>query len=717
MQKLFFFFACCFLSAFTALAQRTEQVAPGIWKVVYGKPEKHLPTEFKEEPLLAGLQNLPPAKEPPLDLSAIRFQQLNGSVLAEMNVDSNERFYGFGMQTNSFEQRGMRREIRINSWTVGNLGFGHAAMPFYISSKGYGVLVNTARYTTFYMASKGKLDERLRSGNAGQNGGQVALSTAALYSKSYTPSSEVSIAVEGTEGLELLVFAGPGMKEVVQRYNLFSGGGTLPPLWGLGFAYRAKASFNEAQVKELAAYFRNNKIPCDILGLEPGWQTRSYSCSFEWNKENFPRPDSFISSINAQGYKLNLWEHAYTNPASPIFDSIARHAGDYTVWSGAVPDFVSPEAQRIFGNYHERQFVRKGIAAFKLDESDGANYEMAQREWSFPDIAQFPSGVDGVQMRQLFGQLYNKTMLGLYQRNNLRTLFDVRSASLFSAPYATALYSDMYSHGDFVRMVVNSGFAGVNWSPEVRETANEADFVRRLQTSLLSAHMVVNGWYLDLPPWLQYNIEKNARHELLPNWKELEEKARRLINLRMRLLPYLYAAFARYHFEGLPPFRPLVMDYPTDAKLWQLDSEYMMGESILCAPFIDSSSTREVYFPEGEWIDFNSNKKYTGGRSYTISLSLDEVPMFVKNNTILPLAEPVAFVAPQTTFSVTCRVYGKPAEAFRLFEDNSTNNDFTKGDYNWIALYWNGKKGKVERKGNFKDNRYRIDTWQQVEVK
>ena len=701
------------LSARCARAQSVQKAASGVWKIVYGTPEKYLPGQFREAADTAGLRQLPDPEQPPVDLRGIRFRQMESGALAEIKADSTERFYGFGMQVNTFEQRGMRREIRINSWVAGNIGFGHASMPFYISSKGYGILVNTSRYTTFYMASKGRLNDQVAQGH-NANGQKIVLNTVELYGKKYTPSDEVDILVQGTQGMEIYVFAGPAMKQVMQRYNLFSGGGALPPLWSLGLTYRAKATFNEQQVSELADYFRKNDIPCDVLGLEPGWQTTSYPCSFVWNKQNFPDPGRFIRNTQEQGFKLNLWEHAYTHPSSPIFDSLARYAGNYTVWSGLVPDFITTGAQDIFGRYHEEQFVKRGIAAFKLDESDGANFEQAQREWSFPDIARFPSGLDGVQMRQLFGQLYNTSMLRLYRKNNLRTLFDVRSSYLFSSPNAVALYSDMYSHADFVRMILNAGWAGVNWSPEVRETANEADLIRRLQTSALSARMVVNAWYLDLPPWLQYNVDKNQKRELLPNHKDLESKARALVNLRMRLLPYLYAAFARYHFEGLPPFRPLVMDYPDDPAVWRLDDEYMMGESLLCAPFIDSASTRSIYLPAGQWYDFNTNKKYEGGQSYRITMPLDQVPLFVKANTILPLAQPVSYVTPGTVFQVSCRIYGKPAGATQLFEDNSYNHDYTQGRYNWVGLSWNGKKGLVARKGGYAKKLYEITGWQVV---
>ncbi|HKG67676.1 MAG TPA: TIM-barrel domain-containing protein, partial [Segetibacter sp.] len=467
-------------------------------------------------------------------------------------------------------------------------------------------------------------------------------------------------------------------------------------------------------IQETGHYFRDNDIPCDMIGLEPGWQTASYSCSFRWNNKNFPNPDSFIYRMNKSGFKLNLWEHAYTHPTSPIFEKIAPYSANYTVWSGAVPDFISSEGRKVFGDYHENQFVKKGITAFKLDECDAADYSKADREWSFPDIARFPSGVDGEQMRQLYGLLYQQTMLDLYRKNNTRTMFDVRASHLFAAPYTSALYSDMYNHADFVRMIVNSGFSGVNWSPELRETLNDADLVRRLQTITMSAHMVVNGWYLDLPPWLQYNIEKNSNNQLLPNSKDLEQKAKKLINLRMSLLPYLYAAFAKYHFDGTPPFRALIMDYPGDKNVGKIDDEYMMGESLLCAPFIDSSSQRTVYFPQGNWYDYNTNKKYEGGKAYTISMTLDQIPMFVKDNSILPLAQPVEHVAPSTVFNISCKIYGNPNGQVHLFEDNSTNFNFVKGQYNWVTLSWKGKKGSVSRVGNYKPQVYKINGWERV---
>jgi alpha-D-xyloside xylohydrolase len=267
----------------------------------------------------------------------------------------------------------------------------------------------------------------------------------------------------------------------------------------------------------------------------------------------------------------------------------------------------------------------------------------------------------------------------------------------------------MYDLHDFVRMIANSSFAGVNWSPELRETSSDAELIRRMQTTLMSAHMVANCWYLDLPPWLQYNTEKNVQHELLPNAKDLEATAKKLIELRMSMLPYLYTVFAQYHFTGAPPFRALVLDYPNDKNVWRIDDEYMMGESILCAPLIDSAFTRNVYFPEGTWYDFNSNKKYEGGKTYTVNMSLSEIPMFVKANTILPLAQAIEYITPETIFHITCKAYGNTTTPIKLFEDNPYNCDFEKGNYNWLQISCNGNKTTVRRSGNYMHKLYEVN--------
>ncbi|NEW81445.1 MAG: glycoside hydrolase family 31 protein [Mariniphaga sp.] len=701
--------AFCLSLSLSLTAQTIEKVAPGVWKVTYGTPEKFKPSDFKEDPALDALAKMSGNEKPPFDLSTIKFKTTSRGCVAELTMEDSEKLYGFGLQNNTFQQRGLRKEIRVNSWSTGNVGFSHAPVPFYVSTKGYGVLVNTSRYATFYCGTMHKASESINLKEGGNS--NVASSTLDLYKPLEKSSDNMIIEVPSEKGMEIFVFEGPTTKEAIQRYNLYSGGGCMVPAWGLGVKYRGKGDYNDAKAVKLAKYFRENKIPCDMYGLEPGWHSVAYSCSFVWKPSLFPNPDQFIDRMDSMGYKLNLWEHAYVFPTSPLFDPLKDKSGNFAVWKGLVPDFVDPKAREIFGDYHEKTFINKGITAFKLDECDAADYKDAAAQWSFPELSQFPSGIDGEQMHQLFGVLYQKTLLNVFNRNNKRTLLDVRSSQAFAAPYPASLYSDMYDHHEFVRMISNAGFSGLLWSPEIRETKSDADLIRRTQSGVLSAQLLFNSWYLSNPPWLQYDYEKNNRDEFLPNAKELESQIRNLLELRMSLIPYLYSAFATYHFKGIPPFRALVVDYPQDSAVYKIDDQYMMGENLMAAPFLDGASKRSIYFPSGVWYDFNTNQKYEGGKAYNIEMSLDQIPLFVKEGTILPMAKPVQYVTPTTVFEITCHLYGKTCKPTLLFEDNSYTLDYQKNQFNWISLEWNGENGKVTKTGKYKVNGYKVTAW------
>lgn len=181
------------------LAQSIEIIAPGVWKVSFGTTENFKPSDFKEAPALDALKKLSDNEEPPFGLTTIKFRTTKHGCVVELTMDESGKLYGFGLQNNTFQQRGLRKEIHVNSWATGNVGFSHAPVPF---------------------------------------------------------------------------------------------------------------------------YFRKNNIPCDMFGLELGWQSVAYSCSFEWESSLFPNPQQFIQCMDSMGFKLNLWEHAYVFLTSLLFDPL-----------------------------------------------------------------------------------------------------------------------------------------------------------------------------------------------------------------------------------------------------------------------------------------------------------------------------------------------------------------------------------------------------------
>lgn len=667
---------------------KSTEVAPGVYKINYGEPDKFTPYAFCDEsPMTEALKGLPKSKLP-FNPELIEIISNDRGCNVSIPLSKEEQLYGFGLQMNSFKQRGLKRRPIVNDSPLNDLGYTHAPVPMYISTSGYAILINTSRYTTFYCRTLQKVKNN--------------------------DTNMIVVDIPQAKGIEIFIFTGPSMRNAVQRYILFSGGGALPAIWGLGIKYRVKIDFNENNVLKTARYFRENHIPCDVIGLEPGWQTAVYSCSYKWNLQLFPEPQKLIDNLKTMNFHLNLWEHAFTNPTSPLYDKLKDKSGDYLVWNGLVPDFAEKEARDIFGNYHEETFVKHGISGFKLDECDNSNLTKGTETWSFPELSQFPSGIDGEQMHQVFGELYAKTIFSIYNKNNLRTYLDYRSSNAFAASYPASLYSDTYDHKEYIRMITNSGFCGLLWSPELRESGSETELLRRVQTAVLSAQTLVNSWYLQNPPWLQFDVNKNNSNIFLENAKELEALVRTQFNFRMSLIPYLYSAFAKYHFEGIPPFRALIMDYPDDKNSQSIFDEYMIGENILAAPLTGSSDTRKVYLPQGYWYNYNTNERYEGGKTYSVLTSLSQIPIFIKEGCLLPLAEPKDFVNPEKPFEITCKVYGDVASNTSLFEDDGVTFNFEKGNFNWVKLNWNGKEGSISRTGNYKGKLYQIVKWEKI---
>jgi len=238
--------------------------------------------------------------------------------------------------------------------------------------------------------------------------------------------------------------------------------------------------------------------------------------------------------------------------------------------------------------------------------------------------------------------------------------------------------------------------------------------MRRSQSAVLSAQTLFNSWYLRNPPWLQINIDKNNHNILMDSARIVEAQMRKLLEFRMSLVPYLYNAFAQYHFKGIPPFRALVMDYPEDKNTFNLPDEYMIGDDILAAPLTAEETGRKVYLPAGVWYDFNTNEPLKGGRTYTIHPTMTQLPIFIRAGAILPLARPVEHIAPDSQFDITCYVYGGEDAQGSLFEDDGYTFDYEKGDYNNVYLTWKDQKGAVNRKGAFKKKKYNIIGWKVI---
>ncbi|GGD86264.1 TIM-barrel domain-containing protein [Microbacterium murale] len=615
--------------AFSA-ANTYEQVYPGVWRVRILQPEEVTPVSTRsfgaDED---GLSSLPHVDVCPV---RVEYRRTSRGIEVRHQLDDSESIYGLGLQLRNFRLNGRKVHLRVNADPQNDSGDSHAPVPFYASTGGYGVLVDTARYGTVYVGSAARRSEHSpRSMSGGASVGTDSLPVA--YTRDSAIGSEVLTEVPHAGGVDVYIFAGPNIREAVQRYNLFAGGGAHPPRWGLGFWYRTATDFTQEDVTRQATELRARGIPCDVIGIEPGWQSAAYSCSYGWS-DRFPHPERMVDDLAQLGMRVNLWEHGFVHRSATIHDELLPLSGDFRVWDGLVPDFVESRAQEVFASAHV-PLVDAGIAGFKLDECDNSDFTGG---WSFPELSSFPSGADGEQMHSLFGIRYQDATLKAFAASGEDTYGLTRNSHALAAPYPFVLYSDLYDHAEFIHAIAQSSFSGLLWAPEVRHATDSVDLIRRLQTAVFSPIAMVNAWYLAQPPWIHTDTTANLAGERAADAEEIEEVCRQLIRLRMRFVPYLDAAFADYRRTGLPPFRALVLDHPDDIETHTISDEFMVGADILVAPMTAQQTERSVYLPHGRWRDFWTGELLTGGTRLVVSPSISQIPVFVKDGAVIPLA-------------------------------------------------------------------------------
>jgi alpha-D-xyloside xylohydrolase len=666
-------------------------IHPGVWRVTIGTPASFTPVSSRlVPPLMAGLTNLPRVeREPNLSITATR--SACGCTI-RLPLKADEQIFGLGLQLLSFAQRGSKKTVRVNADPKMDTGDSHAPVPFYVTTEGIGILVDTARYASFYLGSAHPKPTHPTApvGDA---------SVDPKYSNIETGDGDdfVMIDVPDAAGVDIYLFAGTDMLDTVRRYNLFSGGGCVPPEWGLGFWFRMMAKDTQTDVLALARELRDRKIPCDVIGLEPGWQSQSYSCSFVWDKGRFPDPQGFLAATKDGNFHVNLWEHAFTHPSSPLFPALEPYSGDLAVWKGLVPDFAGQSARDAFGEFHGKTLVDAGVSGFKLDECDNSDYT---HNWSFPECSVFPSGADGEQMHSVFGLRYQMAIWDAFRKRGRETYGLVRSSGALAAPYPFVLYSDLYDHRDYIRALANSGFSGLLWCPEVRQADNAEDLIRRLQSVVFSPLAQVDCWYMKNPPWKQTNRALNNADRYFDDWQQLEDRCREIIGWRMQLVPYLTAAFQRYADDGTPPFRALVLDSPGDKRLHKVDDQYLVGDRMMVAPLFAGEKSRKVVFPEGNWHDFWTGAPIESATETSVPSSTEKIPVYVKSGSLVPWTGVGQFAGAPETRQLSVRVYGDGSIPFLMRTPNGS-----------LTLSWNHRTEKVEGQGTD----YQVHNWDVIE--
>ena len=633
-----------------------EPVAPGVWKTTLGVPDGlTLLSAAGAQPSTAGLEAMP-TMQFPLEESEIESRALGGKLTLRFPLALEEEVYGLGVDFESLRRTGSIFRLHVDHWG-GHTGRTHAPVPFYVSSHGYGVFVDSARYLDVSVGVGVRLDAKQKPPVIDRTTG----------GRSWLPmprSDSVEVLVPAAGG-EVYVLAGPTPLDAVCRYNLFSGGGALPPMWGLGFMTRTPTAYSAGDALAAVAEFRKRRIPLDMIGLEPGWHDHAYPCSFQWDEARFPDPAAFLAELERQHVRANLWFNPYVSPTAPLHDRLLPYAGSHLVWNGIVPDYSMSGAREVFSEHLRRELLGPhpaSLGGFKIDEVDGFD------RWLWPDTAVFPSGNDAEQLRQTYGLLLQRLILDLYRGMNQRTLGQVRGTNGGAAALPFVIYNDNYAFAEYVTAMANSAFAGGLWSPEVRSGDGE-DMLRRTQAVCFSPLALFNGWATTTKLWSHPDFTDHIRAAI-----------------QLRMLPYWYTAFAQYHYEGTPVVRamPLVPGFDTTV---EAKDQFMVGDALLVAPIAPGARTRQVVLPPGKWFDFYSGDLAGEGETIEGEPPLSQIPLFVKDGALVPMiGERQWMPGPEEALPLEVRHYGERRGETAVYDDDGASFDYERGEYSWTRL-------------------------------
>jgi alpha-D-xyloside xylohydrolase len=530
---------------------------------------------------------------------------------------ADEHFVGLGEKFSGFDKRGQR----VVMWNYDAFGAeserSYKNVPFYLSSRGYGVLVDSGTATEFDIC--------------------------------HSTHSSLQIVVPD-DLIDYYVLAGPAPAQVLARFDRLTGAPLLPPKWAFG-AWISSGFFVDTQEAVLARArrIRDNAIPCDVLHLDCYWQTERHWSDLRWDAERFPDPRGMLATLADQGFRVSLWINPYISRFSPDFEDAARrgyflrhpdgpvYVAD--VWHGSHPacgivDFTNPDATAWYCE-RLRGLLEQGVAVFKTDFAEGV-----------PVDSVAANGMTGADLHNVYSLLYNDAVAGVTREVAGHSMVWARSSFLggqrHSAQWSGDTNATYPAMASSLRGGLSHGLSGVPfWSHDVggfTGTPTPDLYARWAQFGALSPLVRLHGTTSRLP----WDFPPEAGRDAVA-----------ALRLRYELMPYLYSAAVDSARTGLPMMRALLVGYPEDPSAWHADLEYLLGPDLLVAPMTDPAGTRTVYLPEGDWIDYWTGAAHRGGRHLRVTQPAGGPPLFVRRGALIATVEPGDTVGDQSFGALT----------------------------------------------------------------
>lgn len=517
-----------------------------------------------------------------------------------LSLSVGELVYGMGERFTPFVKNGQSVDI-WNEDGGTSTEQSYKNIPFYITNKGYGVLVNHPERVSFEVATE--------------------------------MVTRTEFSVKGSY-LDYFLINGPTMKEVLTRYTDLTGKPSLPAPWtfGLWLSTSFTTNYDEETVMSFVDGMLNRGIPLRTFHFDCFWMKKFHWSDFLWDSRVFPDPAGMLKRIKAKGLNICVWINPYIGQESYLFDEgmkngylIKRTNGQVWQWDAwqpgmAIVDFTNPAACKWFQDKLE-VLLDMGVDCFKTDFGERIPTE---------NVA-YSDGSDPVKMHNLYTYLYNKCVFDLLERKRGKgqAVLFARSATVggqkFPVHWGGDCWSDYESmeeslHGGLSLLMSGFGF----WAHDIGgfESTSTADVYKRwVAFGLLSSHSRLHGSSSYRVPWV-YD-------------EEAVDVVRFFTRLKASLMPYLYKTAIDTSRSGVPTMRSMVLEYTEDKTCHYVDKQYMLGDNLLVAPIFNDQSIAEYYLPKGTWTDFFTGEEKEGAGWITEKHGYLSIPLMVKENSIV----------------------------------------------------------------------------------
>lgn len=503
------------------------------------------------------------------------------------------------------------------------------------------------------------------------------------------------------ECVDYTIFTGSA-DEIIGSYRAVTGEVPMLPAWALGYIHCRERFKSQDELLTTARRFRAEGIPLDLIVQD--WQ---YWGKYGWNamkfdEEHYPNPTEMVSELHDMNMQLMLSVWSKIDPASEVGKE-AQESGYYipeTTWI----DFFDQEAAGFYWKNFSEKLLPIRIDAWWQDATEPENDDLEGRR--------IMKGAEpGERYRNIYPNMVNKTVYeGLRQDDpGRRAMIFTRSGFSGIQKYGAVLWSgDVGNDWQTLRYQISAGLnfvaTGLPWWTydaggffRPRDQYSNPEYIERLirwvQAGTFLPLMRVHGYMSDTEPW---NYGPEAQ-KIITDY----------INIRYKLMPYIYSETAQVTLDGSTFMRPFVFDFPDDEEALKQNTSYMFGPSLMVSPVVESGVTEcKVYLPKNDagWYDWWTGEKLEGGKYVSAQVDIEKIPVYAKGGSIVLTGPQKQYVAEKTDKPVVINVYPGADASFTMYEDEGTNYNYENGAYSTIGMTWDdaGRKLTIgKRSGSF----------------